>query len=69
MAAVVGFSKAPKHGSASKVIRRNVLIMVSPKLHFSALSTKVSFPTSGYFLIPLLTGTSSTKTLKKDGSW
>jgi len=58
-----------KHGSASKAIRPNALITGSKKLHFSALSTKVSFPRSGCFLIPLPTGTSSTRTLKKDGSW
>jgi len=58
-----------KHGSGSKAIRPNALITGSKKLHFSALSTEVSFPRSGYFLIPLPTGTSSTRTLKKDGSW
>ncbi|AAF19229.1 Similar to Athila ORF 1 [Arabidopsis thaliana] len=41
-----------KHGSASRVIRRNVLIMVSPKLRFLALSTEMLLDTAsnGNFL-------------------
>jgi len=57
-----------KHGSVSRVIPTNALIMASLKPLCSALFTEEFYHTSKCFWIPPAMGISRTRMLKKDGN-